>query len=162
MRSGHKPGQRPVPKSLAPKVSIDVQIEVGSTVYLDSNPIIYLTEGNARFKASITALFTQLHLAHARLITSELAYTETLVHPLRNADHDLVAAYDRLFSTLIAPQPISREVLLMAAQLRAQTSKLRTPDAIHIATAQLAKAQAFVTADAGITALPTGMQLVRV
>lgn len=130
----------------------------GATVYLDTNPLIYLTEGSPAFKERISGLFAKLHEARARLITSELALTETLVHPLRKDDAQLVAAYDRLFRELVNPLPVSREVLLLAAKLRAQSPKLRTPDAIHIATAVLAKAYAFVSNDKGLGVLPGGMR----
>lgn len=133
-------------------------VKAGATVYLDTNPLIYLTEGNPAFKARLEKLFVALEAAQARFITSELALTETLVRPLRNGDTELVAIYERLFDTLVQPLPVSREVLIFAAQLRAQTPRLKTPDAIHLATATLAKADAFVSSDSGIKELPALMQ----
>ena len=133
-------------------------VRAGATVYLDTNPLIYLTEGNPAFKASIEKLFVQFDKAQAQFVTSELALTEVLVHPLRNHDTELVAIYERLFDTLVQPLPVSREVLIYAAQLRADTPSLRMPDAIHIATATLAKADAFVSGDADIKELPEFMQ----
>lgn len=133
-------------------------VKNGATVYLDTNPIIYLTEGNAAFKVSITGLFTEFDRAGARLVTSELALTEALVLPLRNKDGELVAVYERLFGTLIEALPISREVLVLAASLRAETPGLKTPDAIHLATAILANADVFLSGDHGIKNLPGSMQ----
>jgi predicted nucleic acid-binding protein len=133
-------------------------VSAGATVYLDTNPLIYLTEGNPAFKASIDKLFVDFEAAQARFITSELAYTEALVLPLRNANAELVAAYERLFDTLVHPLPVSRQVLIFVAQLRAETPSLKTPDAIHLATATLAKADGFVSADAGIKNLPAFMR----
>lgn len=137
-------------------------VKKGATVYLDTNPIIYLTEGNAAFKASITNLFAEFERAEARLITSELTLTEALVLPLRQGDVELVAVYERLFDELIEALPVSREVLIMAARLRADTSTLRTPDAIHLATAMLANADAFLSSDQGIKTVPGSMHLLRV
>lgn len=137
-------------------------VKKGATVYLDTNPIIYLTEGNAAFKASITSLFAEFERAGARLITSELTLTEALVLPLRQGDVELVAVYERLFDELIEALPVSREVLIMAARLRAETSTLRTPDAIHLATAMLANADAFLSSDQGIKTVPGAMHLLRV
>jgi predicted nucleic acid-binding protein len=133
-------------------------VKAGATVYLDTNPLIYLTEGNPAFKAHIENLFTQFDKAQVQFVTSELALTEVLVHPLRSHDTELVAIYERLFDTLVRTLPVSREVLIYAAQLRALTPGLRTPDAIHLATATLAKADAFVSGDAGIKDLPEFMQ----
>lgn len=137
-----------------------LQIERRATVYLDTNPIIYLTEGNAAFKKSIAGLFKVIDAADAQLVTSELALTEVLVRPLRHNDTALVEAYERLFDTLLDARPVSREVLLLAAHLRAETASLKTPDAIHVATATLAQASVFVSGDAGIRKLPPGMQRV--
>ena len=125
-------------------------IKPGATVYLDTNAIIYLTEGNASFKASIEGLFVEIEQADARLITSELTYTEALVVPLRTGNTELVTAYERLLDTLIDPIPLGRRELFLAAKLRANTPKLRTPDALHLATAILADADIFVTGDGEI------------
>lgn len=125
-------------------------IKSGATVYLDTNAIIYLTEGNPAFKASMEGLFAEIERVGALLITSELTYTEVLVVPFRSGNDELVAAYERLLDTLIEPIPLGRQELILAAKLRATTSKLRTPDALHLATAILASADVFVTADTGI------------
>ena len=121
-----------------------------STVYLDTNAIIYLTEGNPHFKDSIDALFVELEKSGARLITSELTYTEVLVSPFKTGDIALISAYERLLDTLIEPIPLGRPEMFMAARMRANTPKLRTPDALHLATAILANANLFVTGDNGI------------
>ena len=141
-------------------MSDGIRFEPGSTVYLDTNPIIYLTEANPVFKKAITALFKALETAGARLMTSELTLSEVLVHPLRQNDAKLIARYERLFDTLVDARPVSREVLLLTAQLRAEYSSLKTPDAIRVATATLAEADVFVSADAGIRGLPESMRLV--
>lgn len=146
-----RPGGRKVPHK-------QLKIKPGAIVYLDTNPLIYLTEGNVQFKASIASVFAAIDGARARLITSELALTEALVAPLRRQDTELIAIYERLFDNFVQALPISREVLLLTARLRALTPGLRTPDAIHVATATLANADYFVTGDAGIKGLPPSMQ----
>lgn len=132
-------------------------IKPGATVYLDTNAIIYLTEGNPDFKASIEGLFVEIERAGARLVTSELTFTEVLVLPFRIGNDELVAAYERLLDTLIEPIPLGRQELFMAAKLRANTPKLRTPDSLHLATAILAGADFFVSGDTGIN-VPAPMQ----
>lgn len=132
-------------------------IKPSATVYLDTNAIIYLTEGNPNFKDSIEGLFVEIEQAGARLITSELTYTEVLVFPFRTGDMGLVMAYERLLDTLVETLPLGRQELFMAARLRANTPKLRTPDSLHLATAILADADVFVTGDGGID-VPAPMQ----
>ena len=132
-------------------------IKPGATVYLDTNAIIYLTEGNPDFKASIEGLFVEIERAGARLVTSELTFTEVLVLPFRIGNDELVAAYERLLDTLIEPIPLGRQELFLAAKLRANTPKLRTPDSLHLATAILVGADVFVSGDTGID-VPAPMQ----
>ena len=138
-------------------VSSKFGIEAGATVYLDTNPIIYLTEANPTFRKSIAAVFKAVEAAGAHLLSSELSLSEVLVRPLRENDLALIARYERLFDTLIDARPVSREVLLLAAQLRADVRSLTMPDAIHVSTATLADADVFVSADQGIRGLPAGM-----
>jgi len=49
--------------------------------------------------------------------------------------------------------PVSRDVLIAAARLRAETG-LKLPDAIHAATAQFTGCDQFLTNDTHVPALP--------
>ena len=131
-----------------------VMIETGATVYLDTNALIYMTEGSAAFKASIEGFVQSASSAQARFVTSELAITEVLVAPIREQNQDLLAAYDELFESFVQAVPMDRSILIRAAQLRAGTHRLRTPDAIHLASAEQLRAAIFVTGDAAIPVLP--------
>ena len=134
-----------------------MSIASGDTVYLDTNALIYLTEGTEAFRSGLEPLLRTASSAQARLVTSELAITEVLVAPLRHRDDALIAAYDELFESFVTAVPITRSVLVRAARLRAATQRLRTPDAIHLAAALDLAAQWFVTGDAGIT-VPSPMR----
>jgi predicted nucleic acid-binding protein len=131
-------------------------------VHLDTNVLIYMTEGNAAHRALSRQGFKQYAAAQARLITSDLAFTEVLVRPIRDDDQELLRAYERLLSEFVEALPVGREVLFLAAKLRAESPAQRTPDAIHVATAMLAKADVFVTGDKGIRNLPAHVLLERV
>jgi predicted nucleic acid-binding protein len=117
---------------------------------MDTNALIYLTEGDPALKASIEGFISEIDRADSRIVTSELAYTELLVIPFRTSNAKLIEAYDLLLRTLVLPLPLGREELLLAAKLRATSLKLRTPDALHLATAILADTDVFVTGDRGI------------
>jgi predicted nucleic acid-binding protein len=134
-------------------------VKRNAVVYLDTNVLIYMTEGEAAQRAVLRQRFKEYAAAQARLITSDLAFTEVLVRPIRDDNQELLRAYERLMTQFVEPQPIAREVLYLAAKLRAETPNQRTPDAIHVATAILAGAHIFVTGDKGIKNLPTGMAL---
>lgn len=93
-------------------------------------------------------LWQAAQAGQVRLVSSELLVIETLVGPLKSGDARLVAAYEGVFA---APElrivPITRPVLREAARLRAALPALRTPDAIHAATALLQNCALFVTND---------------
>lgn len=130
-----------------------VDIARGATIYLDTNALIYMTEGSAAFKQSLEEFFKQAIAATAQFVTSELALTEALVHPIRDNNKVLLEAYNDLFEHFVEARPITRGLLIRAAELRAGARKYRTPDAIHVATAEDAGAQLFVTGDSGIDIL---------
>lgn len=119
-----------------------------SLLYLDTCCIIYLIEASSPFNASVSQRLRQ-HSAipNAALISSRLARLECRTKPLRNADHALLLRYDHFFALqrfrLIE---ISDAVIEQATGLRAKYG-FKTPDALHLATAILEKADVFLTAD---------------
>jgi predicted nucleic acid-binding protein len=79
---------------------------------------------------------------------------ETLVGPLKRGDTAVAQAYESLFQQAQTRLlPITQSILRDAAQLRA-TTKLRTPDAIHAASASQMGCSLFVTNDLGFRAVP--------
>jgi predicted nucleic acid-binding protein len=91
------------------------------------------------------------------IVSSDLALPETLVGPIKNGDKVLETAYENaLLETDFRLLPITHAVLREAGSLRA-TKNLKTPDALHAATAQLTGCALFVTNDTGfrrVTGLP--------
>lgn len=131
-----------------------VTIAQGATIYLDTNALIYLTEAVPQFKARLDRVLRGTQTARAGLATSELAITEVLVGPLRARNQLLIAAYDEMFDAFVEAIPVERSMLIRAAQLRASSPQLRSPDAIHLATAEQLGAQAIVTGDAALAVSP--------
>lgn len=67
--------------------------------------------------------------------------------PLRNANTTLANAYEQLLlSSAVQLIPITQSILKDAARLRA-TTNLKTPDALHAATAFAASCTMFLTND---------------
>ncbi|WP_418884950.1 type II toxin-antitoxin system VapC family toxin [Aurantimonas endophytica] len=77
-----------------------------------------------------------------------MALAECLVKPLTDAVAHTVRAYYALFASQswLAVMSVSRAVVVEAAALRA-AHRMALPDAIHVASARLAEASAFVTDD---------------
>ena len=117
--------------------------------YLDTNGFIYSVERVVPFASMLDPIWQELQTQHRHLITSEMTLLETLVKPLQIQDQALEASFRGVLLT--APEvrlaPITRAVLLRAATLRATTT-LKTPDAIHAATALEAGCTLFITNDA--------------
>lgn len=75
--------------------------------------------------------------------------------PIRNGDSILIDAYNLIFaSPEMRLLPITHNVLVEAARLRATIHGLRTPDAIHAATALIEGCAMFVTNDVGFRRIP--------
>jgi predicted nucleic acid-binding protein len=117
-------------------------------IYLDANILIYAVEGTADFEAALIALLDASDLGAVRLTTSEFTLAEVLVGPRRTQNVEHSAAYELLLSSNQSIQviPVDRAVLRLCAEIRA-AGKSRLPDAIHLATAELAKSDYFFTED---------------
>jgi predicted nucleic acid-binding protein len=88
------------------------------------------------------------------LVTSTVTITEVLVHPLRSGRLELVEAYrDILLGSVgMTAVPVSAEIAELAARIRAKHN-VRTPDALHLATALHSGAAVFVTNDRALPQL---------
>lgn len=129
-------------------------------IYIDTVTVIYAVEQTPTYGVLLNPLWNSLQAENLEVLTSELTLMETLVVPMRNSDTFLVDAYERL---LRSPQmqllPISQTVLREAAGLRATTPSLRTPDAIHIASATTSGCTQFLTNDRQLRVI-TGLPVV--
>jgi predicted nucleic acid-binding protein len=132
----------------------ELMIPSSATVCADTSVIIYSVEENPDYWSLLQPLWLKFQAGEIEIVCSELALMETLVVPLRNADIVLIDAYEQLLlSAGIRLIPISQSVLREAARLRA-TTNLRTPDAIHAATALAASCTLFLTNDRGFRGVP--------
>jgi predicted nucleic acid-binding protein len=104
-------------------------------VYFDACIAIYLVEDHPTFAPMIeTRLVEKTQTAKVIIRASELTEMECLVMPLRNKNHPLLNKF-RLWFDKVEMLPVEREIFRRAAQLRADFVGLKTPDAIHLATA---------------------------
>jgi len=119
----------------------------GKSIYLDANIFIYLLEGYAEYVPLLKQLFDLIDQRKLLAVTSELSLAETLVKPIADKNATLQAVYKSVIQTSdqLNAVPISREILIKAAQIRTQT--LRLPDAIHLATAMISGCRVFLTND---------------
>ena len=122
-------------------------------VYLDTAPIIYSVEKHTDYWQILILLWQSLKDKEIEVFTSELTLLETLVQPIKQNDQILISAYESLLTaTEISLVPISFDILRESANLRA-TENLKTPDAIHAATAFSSNCSYFITNDNGFKRL---------
>jgi len=119
-----------------------------SRIGLDSSPIIYHVEKNPDFALRCLPFFRAIDNGTLAGVTSTISLSETLVHPIRNADAAKASAFRNLllFSRGMTTLSLTAEIAETAARLRADYN-LRTPDAVQIATALHSNCDIFLTND---------------
>lgn len=131
-----------------------LNIPANSIVYVDTAIVIYSMERFPNYFPLLEPMWRQSQTSEIQVITSELTLLETLVMPLRNGNTDLIDCYERmLLSSEISLISINQTILKQAANLRS-TTNLKTPDAIHAATAINQNCKIFLTNDAGLRNIP--------
>jgi predicted nucleic acid-binding protein len=119
----------------------------GPLIYLDANVVIRLVEGDATTRAPLVARLAPSLGVPASLVTSRLTRLECRSKPLRAGDHATLAQFDVFFAGVeLVLGEVSAAVVERATDLRARYN-LKTPDAIHYATAVEVGATVFLTGD---------------
>lgn len=126
-------------------------------VYLDTNVFIYLLEGTPEYQTVMKELLRGLEEMTFEALTSTLTLTEILPPMVRNGDKKALAAAIEFIrdSGSFRLIDIDDEVGIQAGFLRGQT-KMKTPDALHVACAIEGHCDIFLTNDGGIR-VPQGM-----
>jgi len=134
---------------------------VGSVYYLDSNIIIALVELPDDLEAGQRTFLEAMERGTALAVTSELTLAECLVGSYATNNRQAATAFLALFEDGDAPivAPVSRDILVRAAQLRAETRMLLA-DSVHVATAELTGCTVVVSQDKRMR-VPDGMRLAR-
>ncbi len=117
-------------------------------VLIDTCVWIYHFESNPAFGPAADTVIEQLEDGRFRGIASELTLMELMVRPLQLGRQDAADDYETLLSYFpnLDLVPLSRAILVEAAALRARY-RLRSPDAIQLATAFVSDATLAVTND---------------
>lgn len=116
-------------------------------VYVDANIIIYSIEKVQPYRTILQPLWQAVQDGVLTVLTSELTLMEVLIKPFQTNDTTM----EKLFRSFLSSpgmqlEPINQQILDDAAKLRANT-RLRTPDALHAATALRTQCKLFVTND---------------
>lgn len=117
-------------------------------VALDTNILIYHLEDHPTWSDFTTRLFDRIESGRLHAIVSALALHEVLTGVHKSGFGDQAPTYRNLLLSFpnLSVVPFDAECAAISAELKARHG-LRTPDAIHLATAIHAGAEAFVTND---------------
>ncbi|MGM7671540.1 type II toxin-antitoxin system VapC family toxin [Microbacterium sp. A93] len=121
-------------------------------IYLDSCILIYALEDQS---ARGDAVRAALRGTQSPVGSSDLALHECLVVPLREKNVELRDRYLAMFERL-EHIPLDAAVFIRAAELRADFG-LKTPDALHLAAAQLSGCDELWTNDKRLAAASRGL-----
>jgi predicted nucleic acid-binding protein len=118
-------------------------------LYLDACCFIYLVEGAPNWQHPVQRRLKALP-KDARVVSSQLSRLECRSKHLRDSNLELLAGYDALFSAdRVVLLDIDATIVDRATVLRAKHN-LKSPDALHLASAIVAGATAFLTGDASL------------
>ncbi|MCI0459511.1 MAG: PIN domain-containing protein [Gemmataceae bacterium] len=118
-------------------------------VYIDTMALIYSVERYPTYWPLLEPLWLAAQTGTIEIVSSERTLMEALVGPLKSGNAAIEKAYEHaLLGADLRLLPITQPILRKAARLRA-TTKLRTPDALHAATALRAGCVLFITNDVG-------------
>lgn len=129
------------------------KIEKYNSVSLDSSAFIYFIQEDPIYTPIVEHIFTEIAYGNIMGISSYLTLLEVLVKPIQKGEKEIAIQYRdfMLNNDYLRLLPLDKKVAETAAELRAKYNgnglKLRTPDAIHIATGIIDGADIFVTND---------------
>ena len=118
------------------------------SIYLDAAPLIYSVERIEPYWSLMQPVWDGAAAGRFALVSSELSLLEVLVGPRKSGNVALETLYRQLLLGTRELQlvPISQAILDRATSLRGNFG-LKTPDAIHIATALESRCTVLVTND---------------
>jgi predicted nucleic acid-binding protein len=120
----------------------------GSTVYVDTPPLIYVIEEHPVYAPRLVSVFERIDAGVLTAVTSYVTLTEVLVKPYAEVRGDLIRRYRDVLtaSSNFAVLPVDEDVAVEAARIRGAHG-IRLADAIHLGTATAARADVFITND---------------
>ena len=116
-------------------------------IYLDASGLIYSVERVEPYRALLEPMWERAQDGVLTIVSSPILLVEALVKPIRDRNTEIELQYRELFaSNAVRLLEASHQVFEDAARIRAETG-LKTPDALHAATALRAGCSLFVTND---------------
>lgn len=130
---------------------IDDALHGISRLAFDTSPYIYMVENAIPFAEKVEYVFALVAAQQIEVRSSTITLAETLVKPIQLNDATTIQTFRNLLlnSKNIELIEVTTQIAVQSAHLRARY-RLRTPDAIHIATAIHGNCDAFLTNDSAL------------
>ncbi len=135
-------------------------LKAGDRIALDTVTLVYFLERHPVYYQTVRRLFRQIETGRLSAVMASLVFAELLVPAYRAAEEKRVEKLVRTLSNFphLEILPLTTEIATDAARLRARYG-IRTPDAIHVATALSGGAAGIVTNDRGLDRLEPELQI---
>jgi predicted nucleic acid-binding protein len=120
-------------------------------LYIETAPLIYYVEEHPTYVVRMDAIIKAIEANSIAAVSSVITLTEVLSLPIRVGNIALEQEYRDilLYSQEYSLVAVSAQIAETAADLRARYN-LRTPDALHVATALAVQCDALLTNDTAI------------
>lgn len=125
-------------------------------LYIEAAPLIYYVEEHPVYLQRMERIIAFVEDTPIEAVSSVISLTEVLSQPIQKGRVDLQQAYRDILTSgeRFRLLPVSQIIAESAARLRA-FHNLRTPDALHMATALDAACDAILTNDNGLKRITT-------
>ena len=130
-------------------------LEEIKTIFLDTAPVIYFIEAHEQFGPLVKQVVECMNENRIQAFTSVLTLSEVLPKPVETGNDKLAEKFRTYLKNgpNLTILPITETIGESAGILRGKYSHLKTVDAVQIATALEAEADAFLTNDKKLTGI---------
>ena len=132
-------------------MNIATALQSRQRLYVDTAPLIYYFEVNSAYIERMDRIFAFIAASRVATFSAVHILTEVMVKPLQSGNEELAEEYRDILvnNDAFSLVPITLPIAESAAELRARYN-LRTPDALHVASAISSGCDALLTNDAGL------------
>jgi predicted nucleic acid-binding protein len=139
------------------------ELAKGATLALDTAVLIYFLEKHPDFFPISKELFQKIECGDHPAVMATLVFAELLVPAWRSGESRRATQVLQALNSFphLRIMPLSADIANQSARLRARYN-LRTPDAIHLATALAANADVFITNDRDLIRVESELPIVMI
>jgi len=132
-------------------VKISAALSSVKRLYVDVAPLIYYIEEHPLHVERMEQVISLIENTPIVAVSSAISLTEVLHQPILRGRIDLEQSYQTILlsGNTFRLYPVTGKIAVSADHLRARYN-LKTPDALHVATALELRCDAFITNDKGL------------